>query len=195
MDYYQLISQLLTNSILKKEKEYDFQEFSMENWETFLELSIQHKITPILYQYLEPSKGQINIPDNILSKMRQINLNNAVRNTLLLHEVGTIFSKLSQAGLCAISLKGLHLVDNVYDNISLRSMSDVDILLRKVDIPKALPILEVLGYQPTTYFDINDQNIDIKHVPPLLKKNGPYLELHWTLLEENEPFSIDTHGL
>jgi len=42
---------------------------------------------------------------------------------------------------------------------------------------------------------LDDQNIDTKHVPPMQKEGGAMVEVHWTLLEEDEPFTIDADAL
>jgi hypothetical protein len=113
----------------------------------------------------------------------------------LLQEAKSIFTALGESNIQVVGLKGIHLLDNVYSDISLRSMSDIDILVRKKDIDEAVNLLTALGYQRSTFFDSDNLNIDIKHVPPLVKDERIYLEVHWTLLEENEPFTIDTDGL
>jgi hypothetical protein len=195
MDIYQHILQFLFESIQRQDSETSFDQYSFEDWETFLVLSEQHHVTAILYQHFQEQGNTNKIPDSILNKMNQANLNNAVSNTLLFHEAELIFSKLCESSLPAIGLKGLYLIENAYKNFGLRSMSDMDILLKKTDIPEALDLLEAMGYRLTTYFNIDDQNLDIKHVPPLVKGDDIYLEIHWTLLEENEPFSIGVEGL
>lgn len=52
-----------------------------------------------------------------------------------------------------------------------------------------------LGYQLSTWYDADDPNRDLKHIPPLLKEGAPIVELHWTILEEEEPFTIDVDGM
>jgi hypothetical protein len=51
------------------------------------------------------------------------------------------------------------------------------------------------GYRLSTWYDPQAQNTDIKHLPPLEKAQHPTLELHWSILEEDEPFAIEAAGL
>lgn len=164
-------------------------------WETLVSTAERCGLLPLLHWRIQTLDQTCVVPDDLHKKLHRAFLINASRNTLFLHEAGNILASLKAASISAIGLKGLYLLENVFENVGMRFMSDLDILLHKEDIPSALSICQALGYQPTTYFDISQNNLDIKHVPPLEKENGPYLELHWTILEENEPFSIDAGGL
>ena len=187
---------LLHPSIGKTDIKTLFQDLNKIDWEGLVNLAGQYNLIPILYGRLKTLDILPFIPESLTEHLRVAYLANATRNMLLLHEAGFIFTALKNAGIPAVGLKGLFLLENVYADIGMRQMSDLDIMLHKTHIPQALNALETLGYQPTTYFDIRNENVDIKHVPPLIKPEGPYyLELHWTILEENEPFTINTHGL
>jgi hypothetical protein len=94
-----------------------------------------------------------------------------------------------------IGLKGIFLLENVYNNIAARPLGDIDILVRKKDLQTAIRILKTLGYTMETYFSLQDQNTDVKHIPPMKNKDGLSIEIHWTILSEDEPFKIDTGGL
>ncbi|MBW6465119.1 MAG: nucleotidyltransferase family protein [Brevefilum sp.] len=190
-----LLCQALTAHSIPVEMQTDLLQFTLEDWKALLYLADQHNLTPILYQQLRECKQELAIPPEITDRMRRAFLTNAARNTYFLHETGRILQAFSEAGLPAIGLKGVFLLENIYPNVALRSMSDLDLMVEKSDITEALAIIEKLGFHPTTFFDILDKNIDIKHVPPFVKGEGPFLELHWTLLEENEPFSIETDGI
>ena len=172
-----------------------FINYSHEDWEGILDLAGKHNLIPLLYARLKSLGLSHTIPTAILENMRQAMLTNATRNAIFLHEAKTLLDSLQKANIPVIGLKGVYLLENIYPDISTRTMNDLDLMLKKADIPEALTICQSLGYQPTTYFDINDPNLDIKHVPPLKKEPGPYLELHWTILEEDEPFTINAKSL
>jgi hypothetical protein len=194
-DLIQLLCQALTAHSIPVDMQADLQQLNLEDWKALIYLADQHNLTPIIYQQLRESKEELDIPPDIADRMRRAYLSNAARNTYFLHETGRILQAFSEAGLPAIGLKGVFLLENVYPNIALRSMSDLDLMVKKSDVTKALAIIQKLGFLPTNFFDIQDVNIDIKHVPPFVKGEGPFLELHWTLLEENEPFTIKTDGI
>ena len=74
-------------------------------------------------------------------------------------------------------------------------MNDIDLLVKKQDLPKCLEVMQELGYRTTTYFSLADENIDTKHVPPMERPGGALVELHWTLLEEDEPFTLEAEPI
>jgi len=188
---YQLIGQQPPPDSLRRE----LLNFSPSTWGEFLEEVRDSGLTTLVSAHLKKLAVFDSIPDSYQQNMHAAVLTNVARNTIFLHKAGMILNAFNQAEIPAIGLKGVYLLDNIYQDISLRAMSDIDLLLKKEDILKALKVCENLGYEPTTYFNIDDENLDIKHVPPLKSEDGSYLELHWTILEENAPFSIDVDGL
>ncbi|MCP4365035.1 MAG: nucleotidyltransferase family protein [Planctomycetes bacterium] len=80
-----------------------------------------------------------------------------------------------------ILLKGAHLAQVVYSNIALRPMGDIDILVKKNDLPKAKELLLELGYTPIKEVDIATACAYSQHISPMIKQNAPPVELHWTL--------------
>jgi hypothetical protein len=111
------------------------------------------------------------------------------------HHTGKILHALRERGLEVIVLKGLYLAEAVYKGIGLRTFDDIDLLLHRSDLPAALEVMRGMGYELSTWYDPGDPNRDIKHVPPLMKKGAPIVELHWTILEEDEPFAIGVEGM
>lgn len=152
-------------------------------------------VAPLLYPILAEHKGSDNLDIPQKEQLYQIHLATAVRNTLILHNTKLLLLSLQEAGVSVAGLKGIFLLENVFGNIGSRSMNDIDILIRKKDLSICIKVLERLGYTPTAYFSLDDHNIDTKHVPPMQKKGGVLLEVHWTLLEEDEPFTIDVEAM
>lgn len=166
-----------------------------DQWQALIAEADRQNITPYLYTLLvnlNISHG-MEIPQR--EKLNKLHLSNTVRNMLIVHDAEIILRTLQKAGIPAVGLKGIYLLENVYPNIGSRSMNDIDLLVRKQDLPKCLEVMRKLGYQTVTYFSLADENIDTKHVPPMKKGSGPLVELHWTLLEEDEPFTIDAEAL
>ena len=168
---------------------------SATDWEAFRQAAHHQGVSLLVNQRLLAIKGEIDIPARVLDAWHQEVLTSATRNMLMLHEAKLILSALRAQTLEVIALKGLFLVEHVYSNISLRAFSDLDLMVSRNAIDQAIACLEGLGYAVETYYDSGDVNCDIKHVPPMSKPGGPYVEIHWTILEEDEPFTIDAMGL
>ncbi len=166
-----------------------------EEWDALIAEAERQEVAPLLFALLadlHKSHGR-EIPQK--EKLRQTYLSTAAQNILILHDTEIVLAALQKAGIDAAGLKGVYLLEHVYPDIAARSMSDIDILIRKRDLAECIRILEGLGYRTTGYFNLDDENVDTKHVPPMEKSGGAIVELHWTLLEEDEPFTIDAQAL
>ena len=166
-----------------------------DGWSEFLETARQQGGSGLLYGRLKDLGGKVVVPEMVMEVLHESVLTSATRSMLMLHAAGDILGALKAQGLDVIGLKGLYLVENVYRDISMRTFSDLDLLVRKNDLDTAIGCLKGLGYALETYYSSQDVNRDIKHAPPMSKPGGPYVEVHWTILEEDEPFTIDVRGL
>lgn len=74
------------------------------------------------------------------------NLSTAVTNIILLDELKNILKVFKEIGISPIILKGAALAETVYPDISMRPMSDIDILVKEGEIEKVKTCLISLGY-------------------------------------------------
>ena len=164
-------------------------------WTNLYDFSKKQGVSLILANRLQTLVEPLQIPEKIQNKLHQAVLQIATRNVIMLHEAGLIFKALKRIGIKVIALKGLFLIEAVYANISMRQFADLDLMVRREDVDVVIACLKKLGYSMSTYYSSQDANLDIKHVPPMHKPAGPFVEIHWTILEENEPFEIDIAGM
>ena len=113
----------------------------------------------------------------------------------LFHELSALLVSLRDAGIPVIYLKGAHLAQVVYENIALRPMGDIDLLVRKEDIEKASETLIRLGYTPESHLNIQEMVKIGNHLPRFVKADGPVLEIHWNLEVPTYPLTIDVEKL
>jgi len=169
-------------------------ELSDVEWNAFHQAVQQKGFSPLLYRLLKELGDAVVVPESIMTMMHESVLTATTRNMLMLHEAGLILKALHSKKLEVIPLKGLFLVENVYKDISLRSFSDLDLLVHTDDLDSVIACMQGIGYHLETYYSTQDANKDIKHVPPMRKPDGQLVEIHWSILEENEPFTITVDG-
>ena len=179
----------------RQEQLYSLRLLDVEEWEALAAEAEKQGAAPLLYPLLVELEKTWSVDFPSKENLHANYLTTAIRNTFIMEDTKKLLLALHDAGIAAGGLKGVYLLENVYVDIGARSMNDIDILVKKADVAASIKVLEDLGYKLTTYFSLSDQNIDTKHVPPMRKAGGPLLEVHWTLLEENEPFSIDMEEL
>lgn len=173
----------------------EFVSLDSQDWDNLLVAASQQGLSLLLYDRLSSPLLKELVPEPVQGSLRETYLQVTARNMVMLHHAKALLEELRGRGIEVIALKGLYLAEKVYTGIGLRTFGDIDLLLHRPDLPAALEIMRDLGYELSTWYDPADANIDIKHLPPLIKTNAPVVELHWTILEEDKPFTIDVDAL
>ncbi len=150
--------------------------FTASDWGLIVEQSVKHVVTPLLYQKVKRFGPSFRVPPDVLERLRGIYLINTARNMRLYHELSNVLKMFNDEGIPVIVLKGVHIAEIVYENIGLRSMTDMDLLFRKKDLAIAQRKLMEAGYYP--------------------HNNRLPLDIHWSI-EHNivPPLPIDEEGL
>lgn len=194
-DSHRTLSILLEPGFPKSKQVDLLRQLSLEQWDALILEAECRSLNSLLFLLLVELNKNYNLDFPSKEKLRQHYINTAVRNTLILHDTEQLFTSLGDEKIAVAGLKGIYLLENVYGDIGARLMNDIDILIKKKDLAKCVRVLEKLGYSSTAYFNPDDENTDTKHVPPMQKSGGAMVEVHWTLLEEDEPFTIDADAL
>ncbi|OAD22803.1 hypothetical protein THIOM_001382, partial [Candidatus Thiomargarita nelsonii] len=163
------------------------------DWESLVQFAVRQRVAPLLYHRLKTVYPNVNIPASLKHKLQKIYLASDMRNTSLYNDLSQIIRALQY--IPVIVLKGAHLAAVVYSNITLRSMGDMDILVRKTDLLKAEEKLLEMGYSSFRVNVIEVASAKHHHLPPLVKQGAVPVEIHWTINHPTSPFTIDIEGL
>ena len=131
------------------------------DWTAVLLQSSRHGISPLLYQYLKAPHLKKLVPADILYRLRETYLQNAARNIRMYHRLSKVLRALKDANIPVIVLKGACLAEIIYGKIGMRTMEDVDLLLRKEDLSRCQKLLLKMGYGP--------------------QNRNPTFDIHWDL--------------
>ena len=153
--------------------------YGEEEWKAVLTLAITHGTGPVLYNTIKPFAPAITIPLESLEGLREAYFSAAARNMRLYQQLLQTVSLFNRHGINVILLKGAHLAEGVYGNIALRSMSDVDLLVRKNDLQAVHEILVNDGYSYAHEGSLSNT----KHLPPYRKEKGVCLEIHFHITD------------
>ena len=153
------------------------------------------QISPLLYNALK-SQTQI-VPRDVLKQLHACYIKNTYRNTILLHGLSVTAEFLQDAGVEVMALKGAALAESVYDNIALRYMDDIDIMVKKEDLTSAIKLLFQKGFiikeHPSHLYHIPDE---LKHFPTLYHPQMKFkLDLHCSIDYGNSPLNIELSRL
>jgi hypothetical protein len=100
-------------------------------WDNFLHQAARHAVAPIVYHTLKDEHDLF--PDRVKRKLQVSYYHTAFRNTSLYAQLGSILGSLADADKPTMLLKGAALAQKLYGNVSLRTMGDVDLLVRHED--------------------------------------------------------------
>ena len=78
-------------------------------------------------------------------------------------------------------MKGAALAGEIYEDIGLRPMGDLDLLVHRKDVSEAYILLERLGFQKSTVELWSGTDQDFWHEALLTNDEGRVVEVHWNL--------------
>lgn len=115
------------------------------------------------------------------------------QNRLLLHDLERVLSALRVAGVQTMVLKGAALATTVYQDIALRPMNDVDVLVHPDDVGTAIKVLALTGFQPFRPEDsISEERLANRWAAVFLGPRGQMVDLHWHVISDGcEPRADD----
>ena len=176
----------------------EFKRLTSSDWDGLIRGAIRYNVAPLLYHRLKGcSAGEV-IPADVVRKLRESYLNNALKNVHLYQDLSKVIRAFQSKGIPVIVLKGAHLAKVVYGNIALRRMCDLDLLVKKEDLPRAVnTLMEMNYYSPYVPFKIKDACDKSQHLPPFINERAVPIEIHWHIVRPDIPFflTIDIDGL
>jgi len=162
------------------------------DWNSFLEKARREGVSPLVFLRLSETVGHSStVPLGVIEELKKDYYTTAARNSLIFKELGRVLEAFNHAGVETVVLKGAALAEMVYRNLALRSMSDVDLLIKKEEIYNIDLILKRLGY-----YSPDARGIDIVAVPPdylttlayiSSSKNSPCFHIHWHFVNSTIP--------
>jgi hypothetical protein len=122
------------------------------DWPGFLALATNHHVLPLVYKALKAVAtpvGAEHIPAEYLSYLRREYMSIAAHNlraSAILHRLQT---RLESNGIRLVPIKGPALAVLAYGSTSLRQFEDLDLIVRREDLLRAVDLLAGAGYRAT----------------------------------------------
>lgn len=152
------------------------------SWRDLPSISQKEGLSFLFYRNMV--KKDISIPLSIKEILKQEYIRNWGRNIRIFEELATLLYELK---IPIIVLKGAALLLSVYDDVGLRTLGDVDILVRPENVSEIDKVLTRLGYR--SYHGLRYYRISNYLNSLLYWKNGSLLllHLHWHLTNNALP--------
>jgi len=173
-----------------------FEELTPAQWDELGRCACEQWVAALFYQRLGQHGLDKIAPAALLAQIQQQVQQNAVRNLSLYHDLSQLVTRLHAQQIPVILLKGAYLAAAVYEQITLRQMVDIDILVPLATLEDAVAIVTGLGYRPLEPIDnlqacLRHHN----HLPRFVKAGGTSIEIHWTITQPNQTYTIPMDAL
>jgi len=153
------------------------------NWSLLLEQAQAHHLFSLFYWHGKATL-KLGFPAEMATKVESQFRANAARSLLLVQDLTDIVDLLGRGGISVVPFKGPTLAESLYGNAALRECVDLDILIRRRDVPEAIRTLISAGYMDGKQLAPAQRNayIATQYEYPFLSPNGILVELQWRIV-------------
>ena len=168
-------------NILFKNKIINNDVFEQLNYDKVVKIASSHLMLPALYFKLKKRNYLKKIPNELVNYLKCIYEINKERNLILCEEMYELSKILDSKNIKYLFIKGsAHIKNKIYEDIGVRMIGDIDILMKKSDAKRIYKLLKVKGYKnnkPETFYWKK------KHKPKLINKDKIFpIEIHSEVL-------------
>ncbi|MBO7747801.1 nucleotidyltransferase family protein [Paenibacillus sp. MWE-103] len=156
------------------------------DWDRFLHLTKEHRLYPIVYAQINKLDLQF-VPAHIISTLNQMCVCNTMKMLQLTAVMEKVCHTLEQANIKSLVLKGPVLAEALYDDFSLRTSKDIDLLVPEGSFEQAEELLLQLGFQPDEYVPraLNAVRRNKHHLSYTHSESRVQVELHWRMSSDS----------
>ena len=159
-------------------------------WDRLVTLAGQQRVRPLLHRRLAESGRWSNAPTQTWQQLVDDCRGIAVRKLRMHAELSAILSALATNGIPAVTLKGAYLGPAVYQNVALREMNDIDVMVPRADLAAAVACVLGMGFSAPRDLDVETEANAKHHVSRLAKPGVVGIEIHWNVVPPHRPISI-----
>jgi hypothetical protein len=162
-----------------------------------LYLPRRHGVLQLLYSQLQQCAADL-IPPAQLQRLQKYFQENSARNVLLTAELRRLIELLESASIEAVPYKGPVLALFAYGDVSLRRFVDLDVLVRKEHVSRAIDLLLTDGYEFSKPLSLSQRELLLRtqHNLQLRRdKRQLIVELHWEVASNLFASSVQADDL
>ena len=157
----------------------DLESLTSQEWTALIMLASRLRVRLLLYKNLKKRGFDKVIPEKEKQALKSFYTQNTIRNLRYSGELKSIVNACTEKKIPLIALKGIYLANTIYENIGLREMNDIDLLVPKKDLEETANIMLGLGYKTLEPFSLAWEPT-FNHLPPFVKP-GLAIEIHWSI--------------
>ncbi|MBU1701870.1 MAG: nucleotidyltransferase family protein [Candidatus Eisenbacteria bacterium] len=136
------------------------------------------RLFPLVYKNLVAC----GLNDPLMTRLKGLYRYSWCANQRLFHETAAILKSLHEAGLQTMVLKGAPMALYYYNDVGVRPMADVDVLVPQEQVQEAIARLEKEDWRANTRSITDD--LRFRHAVQLIGKDDHEFDLHWHVYRE-----------
>lgn len=162
----------------------------------FARHAVRLGMAPMLWHHLKTEGAAGRLPADVARDLERTWYAQALYNSVALNELAGIVADLSARGVTPVVLKGAALAGRLYEGIALRTLSDLDILVRPEEMAAADRVLRARGYVQRRSPEADSFYAGHHHAAPYLPpRGGPRVEVHSGLVDPRQPLRPDVEAM
>ncbi len=165
---------------------------AVADWDAELDQAVRHGIAPLLYWGVNQACPEA-VPPAALDRLHTYFRASAGRSLQLTGELLKLVLLFERAGIQVVPFKGPAAAWSLYETPALREMSDLDLLVRPADAPRAADLLVASGCRPV--YSIDRRFFRSGRELPLTSPTGVAIDLHWSLAPSHFCHGLDMDGI
>ena len=167
------------------------------DWNRFVGLCEWHNVVPLMYRAL-PTACPGEIPPAAMNRLRNLCHNNTARSLFLATELSRTLQAFESSGIPAYPFKGPALSVMLYGDSARRQSKDLDILIPKETLHRAIKVLDAQGYKPQDALDGArlSAHRHTEYETAFLRRDGKLqVELQWAVVPGYFGFDHERLGI
>ena len=153
------------------------------DWSKVLVLAGQHGLTGFVYKGLATHAKEL-VPEAVLAKLKKMYFHNSTRNLYLGATLLKILNLFARHRIDAVGFKGPVQAEVLFQDIGIRTFSDLDILVRKDQVIRAKNLLTVQGFSTDVRIPASQEKayLEKENFFQLADATGRInIDLHWEI--------------
>ncbi|HEX8458030.1 MAG TPA: nucleotidyltransferase family protein [Pyrinomonadaceae bacterium] len=151
------------------------------DWKLVIAYAESHGLVPLLYFHLHARAAE-KVPPTVYEKLREQFRRISALNVYLSGELRRLLKLFAARDIDAIPYKGPALAVKAYGQISLRHFGDLDIIVRRRDVPRIIDLLVAEGYALHPPLNPVQQSLMLRtqcNLPFTRDAHRLIVEIHW----------------
>jgi hypothetical protein len=152
------------------------------DWRAFADACDRHQVASLAFCRLDSFPEHV-VPEAVAAHLRDRFYKVSLSNYLLANNLVALASRLEQAGIPVLALKGPAVAMAVYGDLALREYQDLDLLIHSEQLSKAIEVMARAGFQIQPYYGHKTRRdrAEGHHASFHSPDQSHFVELHWQL--------------